>query len=92
MNTLEGSHTVGFLRRTEMQELVDSEKDPITEHLMEMAAQVVFSRVVRKERPPIADFDLRYFMEVVQDFAGQHETLKTILAGRGSELVWLDME
>jgi hypothetical protein len=81
-----------LVRQLEMQELIDSEKDPITAHLMTMANEVVFARVLRGESRPIADFDLRYFMEIMQEFASNHETLRKILAGRGDELVWLGME
>jgi hypothetical protein len=92
MNTSEERSAAGFLRQQEMEELIASEKDPITEHLMSMAAQVVFSRLVRKEKGPTADFDLRYFMEIIQELASKHEILKKILGGHGDELVWLEME
>ena len=82
----------GFLRQEEMEELVASEKDPITQHLMMMAVQVVFSRLVRREKGPTADFDLGYFAEVIQEFASEHETLKKILDGRGDELIWMAEE
>jgi hypothetical protein len=79
----------GFLRQTEMNDLIASEEDPITQHLMEMAAHVVISRVLTRKDGPIADFDLNYFMEIVQEFAREHKTLKTILEGKGDELIWL---
>ena|ERR1700730_13323533 len=90
MNTSNANQKPGFLRQTEMEELIASEKDPITQHLMTMAADVVLSRMLTKKNGPIADFDLNYFMEIVQQFANEHETLKKILSGRGDELIWLD--
>jgi hypothetical protein len=73
-----------------MEELIASEKDPIAQHLMTMAAQVVFSRMVRRENGPTADFDLGYFMEVIQEFTSKHEILKKIIEGKGGELIWIE--
>jgi hypothetical protein len=89
MDKPETKEKAGFLRQVEMEELVASEKDPITQHLMTMAAQVVLSRLVTGKNGPIADFDLAYFMEVIQDFASNHGTLKKIIDGKGEELIWI---
>jgi hypothetical protein len=78
-----------FLRQREMQELIASEKDPITAHLMTFANNTLLSRLLTKEKGPVADFDLRYFMEVIQEFASDHETLKKILDGKVDELMWM---
>jgi hypothetical protein len=58
----------GFLRQEEMNDLIASEPDPITADLMNQAAHLVILRVIRQDQGPIADFDLRYFMEVIHEF------------------------
>ena|SRR3982751_2930262 len=87
-NTGEKERCPGFLRQREMEELIDSEKDPITRDLMALANIVVFGRVARHDSGPISDFDLLYFMELMQDFASRHDTIRLMLDGRGSELSW----
>lgn len=42
-------------------------------------------RVIRQAEGPIADFDLRYFMEVIQEFASDHDTLRSSLEGGGTQ-------
>ena len=78
-----------FLQQEKMQELIASEKDPITAHLMIFANNTLLSRILTKEKGPVADFDLGYFMEVIKEFASDHKTLKKILDGRGDELIWM---
>ena len=81
-----------FLRENELKELLASESDPVTSQLMTMANHILTLRVIRKEKGPVSDFDLRYFMEIIQDFAREHEALKKILDGRGDELIWMAEE
>ena len=78
-----------FLRQEEMQELISSEQDEITAHLMIFANNTLVARILRNAPGPTADFDLRYFMEIIQEFASDRDTLKTILTGRAVDLVWL---
>ena len=89
MDTVESKLIHGFLRQEEMNALIASEKDPITADLMNQAAHLVVLRVIRQEKGPISDFDLRYFMEVIQEFASDHETLTRSLKGKGSQEEWL---
>jgi len=89
MNSSEANKKPGFLRQAEMEQLIASEEDPITQHLMTMAVDVVLSRMITKKNGPIADFDLSFFMEIIQQFANEHKTLKKILEGKGDELIWL---
>ncbi|MGA9997903.1 MAG: hypothetical protein WBP93_20980 [Pyrinomonadaceae bacterium] len=81
-----------MLRQEEASQIMVEESDPITSHLMEMASAVIVNRALRGESGPIADFDLLFFMEVMREFCSQHEVLKTILAGRGDELIWSSKE
>lgn len=41
-------------------------------------------------REPVADFDLKFFVEVMIEFCRDHESLKKILAGE--DLRWFDDE
>jgi hypothetical protein len=68
-----------------MNRLIDAEEDPITQNLMALAAQTVLARAVTQKSQPIADFDLLYFMELIQQFASKHQILKRMLNG---EDVW----
>lgn len=84
-----GKETPAFLRQKEMQELIASEPNQITAHLMTFANNTLVSRLLRKAPGPAADFDLGYFMQIVQEFASDHETLRKILDGTSEELIWL---
>jgi hypothetical protein len=84
--------TPEFLRQETMKEMIASERDPITAQLMTRAVNMVFLRLARKEKGPTADFDLAYFIEVIKEFADDHEALRTIIEGRGAELDWLAEE
>jgi hypothetical protein len=77
-----------LLRDKEMRETIASEKDPITAQLMIFAYNTLISRILSKEQP-VASFDLAYFMQIVQEFASDHATLKKILDGKGDELIWM---
>jgi hypothetical protein len=81
-----------FLRQKEMQELITSEQDKITSYLMTFANNTLIGRILRNAPGPAADFDLCFFMEIVQEFASDQNTLKTILDGRADELVWFTDE
>jgi hypothetical protein len=81
MNRSGTNENGGFLRQDEMNNLVASERDPITQNLMALAAQTVLARVVARQSWPIADFDLLYFMELVQQFGSKHQILKRMLNG-----------
>ena len=78
-----------FLRQAEMKELIAAQSDPIMRDLMTMANHMLVLKVMRKEAGPTSDFDLKYFMEIIHDLAGERETLKKILDGRGDELIWM---
>jgi len=78
-----------FLRQKAMQELIAAEPDQITAHLMTFANNTLVSRLLRNAPGPAADFDLGYFMQIVQEFASDHETLRKILDEKSDELIWL---
>jgi hypothetical protein len=40
---------------------------------------------------PTGSFDLVFFMQVVRQFASDHEALRKILDGKGNEYVWLTL-
>jgi hypothetical protein len=92
MDRVEDRGASEFLRQEEMKELIAAEKDRITAQLMSRAANMVVLRILRKESGPIADFDLVYFMEVIKEFADDHEALRMILNGKGDELNWMAEE
>lgn len=82
----------GFLRQEEMNALIAKEKDPITADLMRQAAHLVVLKVLRQDEGPVADFDLRYFMEVIHEFVSDHEALQRTLEGKVSQEAWLPDE
>jgi hypothetical protein len=45
----------------------------------------ILFRLLRGKVLPLADFDLLYFMEVMQEFCSQHNLLKEVLAGKGDD-------
>lgn len=90
MNRDNSAQEPAMLRQEEAAQLREQEPNPITAQLMEMAQATLIIRSLRGEKGPIADFDLRYFMEVIQEFCGQHDTLRAILAARGEELTLID--
>ena len=79
----------GFLRQEEMNELIAQEQDPITADLMSQAAYVLVMTVGSQKTRPVADFDLRYFMEIIRDFVSDHEILKSTLEGNLRRESWL---
>lgn len=89
MKTIEKTQIPGFLRQEEMNALIAIEGDPITAQIMGLASHLLALRVLRKEKGPAADFDLNYFMELIQELASDHETLRNILEGKGDQMTWL---
>lgn len=87
-----GKEMSEFLRQAEMNELIKAQTDPITQELMGMMNHILVVRLLRGEEGPTGDFDLRYFMEIIQDFASEHNTIKKILEGKGHEIVWMEEE
>ena len=85
----DGKQIHGFLRQEEMNALIANETDPITADLMSQAAHLVVLKVIRGEEGPLGDFDLRYFMEVIQEFASDHEMLRQTLEGKVHKESWL---
>ena len=82
-------HVAGFLRQKEMNDLIAQEQDPITADLMSQAAYVLVMTVGCQKTRPIADFDLRFFMEIIRDFVSDHEILKSSLEGNLRRESWL---
>ena len=89
MNSSEIIVTPTFLRQREMNELIDAEENPTTRALMVFAYNSFFALVLRKADGPIVDFDLKFFMQVIQEFSSNHEALRMFLDGKGNETEWL---
>lgn len=83
-------HGPVLLRQPESWELLASEKDLITNQLLNKATMCVVKALANSEKQPIADFDLKFFVEVMIEFCRDHENLKKILAGE--DLRWFDEE
>ena len=56
---------------------------------MSQAAYVLVMTVAAQKIRPIADFDLRYFMEIIREFVGDHEILKATREGNRTRESWL---
>lgn len=80
---------VNFLRWEEMKELLASEQDPVTAQLMGEAFMKVFNRLLKREGLPVGDFDMRFFMEILQEFFSEHETIKKIIDGTDDRQPWV---
>lgn len=80
----------GFLHGEQMQEIIASEQDPITAQLMVFVYNTLISCIGSGSQAPTGSFDLGFFMHVVQQFARDHEALRTILEGKGNEYVWIE--
>ena len=72
-----------------MQEIISSEQDPITAQLMVFAYNTLLASALSEGVAPVGNFDLGFFMHVVQQFASDHDALRDILDGKGNEYVWL---
>jgi hypothetical protein len=89
LNSSEERGAPTFLRQREMNELVDAEQNPVTRDLMVFAYHSLVSLVIRKAEGPIADFDLRYFMQVIQEFSSDHDGLRGFLDGKSNDTEWI---
>ena len=89
MEKFEKNKPAEFLRQEEMKEMIAVEQDRITAQLMARAVNMIAMRIIRKEEGPLSDFDLRYFMEILREFACDHEALRRILDGRRDDLNWM---
>lgn len=70
-----------LLNWDEAMKLLGSVEDKATSQLMNMANFEVLKRFFQLKHFPAADFDLRFFMEVMLEFCSDHDTLRKILAG-----------
>jgi hypothetical protein len=70
-----------MLRWDEAMELLRSVDDSITNQLMNRANFEIIKKFSERRGLPVADFDLRFFMEVMLEFCGQHTVIKKILDG-----------
>jgi lipase chaperone LimK len=75
-----------LLRWDEAIEVLRSIENPITSQLMNIANFEVLKRFLQSKEFPVADFDLRFFMEVMRDFCSDHETLRKVLDGEDLRL------
>lgn len=72
-----------LLRWDEAMRVLEAVDDPITGQLMNMANFEVMKRFQGKDEGlPLADFDLRFFMEVMRDFCSDHDNLRKVLDGQ----------
>ncbi len=70
-------------------DLLRSVSDPITNQLMNMANFEILNRFLEGSNLPASDFDLRFFIEAMRDFCGQHENIRKVLAGEDLR-AWTD--
>jgi hypothetical protein len=77
-----------FLRMEEMRELIAAEENKITRDLMTFAFNCFASVIIKNTAAPIADFDMKFSMQVVHEFAKDHEGLQMFLDGKGDEEGW----
>ncbi len=80
------TETAELLRQDEAAQLLRSVKDLTTSQLMNIAGTLIIKRYLKQEGLPITDFDLKFFMEVMMEFCGDHDTLRRILDGE--DLRW----
>ena len=78
-----------FIRQDEANEVAKEASDLITNQLVSsaVASAIALTPIERKEWP-IADFDMKYFVEVMLNLFGErnHERLRAIL--RGEDVRW----
>jgi hypothetical protein len=79
-------------RFVEAMELLNSVEDLTTSQLMNRANFVVLRRFNEEGQLPVADFDLRYFMEIIHEFCSDHESLRRILQGEDLRAMIFDEE
>jgi hypothetical protein len=70
-----------LLRTTEANELLSSVDDPITHHLLSNVLYRLLLKYQVRREVPIADLDLRYFVEILVESFADHNALRRILAG-----------
>lgn len=75
--------TIGALLRCEgAQEAIDRIADPVTKNLVNMAfVHVVKSLLIEGRDAPRGDFDMNYFVTVLEPFFSEHDVLARTLAG-----------
>lgn len=82
-----------FIRQTEANDVAKKADNLITRQLVDsaVAQALAFTPLERKEFP-IADFDMKYFVEVMLNLFGEknHNYLRAILDGK--DLRWWDDE
>ncbi len=79
-----------MLRRQEAIELLNSIKDPVTQGLAHRAHYFVLKRFAEQKSLPVADFDMLFFVQVLQQFCQEHDILKRLLAGERVGAWWDD--
>ena len=70
-----------ILRDDEARALISSVEDPITKHLLSNAMFHFFRRYNEHKQKPASDFDMLYFVTLLQEIFSEHDTLRRILAG-----------
>jgi hypothetical protein len=85
------SDKVNLLKQNEAMELLNSVKDLVANQLMNRANFYVTKRFMARETAPVSDFDLRFFMEVMEELFNDQEALRRILNGEDLR-VWTDEE
>jgi hypothetical protein len=85
------SNEVNLLKQNEAMELLSSVKDLVANQLMNQANFYVIKRFVARETAPASDFDLRFFMEVMEELFNDQEVLRRILNGEDLR-IWTDEE
>ena len=72
---------VRLLRYQEGMKIVDSVGDLAMNQLLNRANYCVLQRFFEEKRPPIADFDHQFFIEVIQELFSSRVAIEKILSG-----------
>jgi hypothetical protein len=81
-----------LLNCTEATRFIEAIEDPVTRNLVNMACVHFVKRIHFEERePPVADFDMLYFVTSLKDFFAEHEVIARTLEGEKVG-AWFDAE
>jgi hypothetical protein len=70
-----------ILRDDEAREVIAAVEDPITKHLLTNAMFYFFRRYNEHKQKPASDFDMLYFVTLLEEIFSNHDVLRRILAG-----------
>lgn len=83
-----GPSGVTTLRHPEAIAFLNSIKDPITRRLAHNAHFLALRRFTENRELPVANFDILFFAQVMEEFCSEHDLLKQYLAGETPGAWW----